>query len=76
MIAEFDDVVLKRDLPEENLKAGDVGSVVEVHGSGQAFHVEIRNGAGETLAVVYLPADAVRPLASTDVPGARSWAAE
>lgn len=41
MIEQFDEVRLKRDLPEHNLKMGAVGAVVDVHtGSPSGFEVE------------------------------------
>ena len=40
MIKEHDRVVLTKDLPEEKLKAGDVGTVVHIHRQGEAFEVE------------------------------------
>jgi hypothetical protein len=60
MIQEFDIVVLTRDLPAEGLRNGDLGAVVLVHQDGAAFEVEFVTLDGETLAIVTLPADAVR----------------
>ena len=37
---ELDPVVLVKDLPEEGLSAGQTGTVLFVHGAGQAFEVE------------------------------------
>jgi hypothetical protein len=63
-------VVLTREIPEENLRAGDVGTIVEVHddSSGQivGYEVEFFSAAGDTLAVASLPADAVRKPSSSD----------
>jgi len=39
-IKEHDCVVLTRDLPAENLQAGDVGAVVHIHKGGVAYEVE------------------------------------
>lgn len=39
-IKEHDCVVLTADLPEEKLKAGDVGTVVHIHEGGAAYEVE------------------------------------
>ena len=36
-IKEHDCVVLTTDLPKEGLKAGDVGTVVHIHGDGAAY---------------------------------------
>ena len=62
MIDELDTVVLTGDLPEHGLEAGDVGTVVLVHKDKAGFEVEFATMTGETLVVVTLPADAVRPI--------------
>ena len=51
MIKEHDRVVLKKSVPEQRLKAGDVGTVVHVHGKGEAFEVEFLTLNGETVGV-------------------------
>ena len=38
--AELEMVVLRRDLPEARLEAGDVGTVVLAHAAGAGFEVE------------------------------------
>ena len=70
MIKELDCVVLTSDLPSHRLKAGDVGTVVLAHDS-RGYEVEFMTLAGETLAVVSLDADRVRPIARDEVPHAR-----
>jgi len=40
MIAELDRVILAEDLPEYGLKAGDIGTVVLIHGEGEGYEVE------------------------------------
>lgn len=55
-IEVLDAVILTRDLPTHELRAGDVGAVVEKYDE-HAFEVEFGNGAGRTLAVVTLTAD-------------------
>lgn len=52
MIDELDLVVLKRDLPEERLTAGDVGTVGLVHQQGAGYEVEFTTLSGDTVAVV------------------------
>lgn len=78
MIEEFSDVVLLRDLPERGLRAGDVGVVVEVLSGGSTgvpgYIVEFMTLTGETVAVVDVAADAVRPVAAADMPRVRSLA--
>ena len=51
MIKEHDCVVLTQDLPAEGLKAGDLGTVVHVHGIGTAYEVEFVTLTGTTVAV-------------------------
>jgi hypothetical protein len=46
-IREHDAVVLLRDLPDEELIAGDTGIVVYSHEGGKAFEVEFPNPAGK-----------------------------
>ena len=64
MIKELDPVVLTENFPDQGLEAGDVGWVVFVHRSGGAgFEVEFLTLAGETVSVVTVSADALRPVA-------------
>ena len=66
-IREHDLVVLTADIPEENLEQGDVGTVVLVHRADVGFEVEFATLAGETLAVVTVAADAVRPVGDKEI---------
>jgi hypothetical protein len=50
-LAEHDVVVLTRDRPEHNLRAGDVGAIVYVYAEGTAYEVEFATGSGQPLAV-------------------------
>jgi len=72
MIEENDRVVLTENLPERDLQAGDVGTVVHIYGDGAAFEVEFFHLDGRTVAVETVEAAAVRPVASTDVTHART----
>ena len=73
MIEEHDRVVLTEDLSEQDLQAGDVGTVVHIYEEGTAaFEVEFFRLNGRTVAVETVPASAVRPIASTDVIHART----
>ena len=60
MIKEHDRIVLNADLPDEALKAGDVGTVVHVYRDGGAFEVEFVALDGHTATVVTVEADHVR----------------
>lgn len=71
VIRELEMVVLRRDLPESRLKAGDVGTVVFVHEEGKGYEVEFATLAGETLAVVTVPAEDLRTVAPDEIASAR-----
>ena len=75
MIRELDTVVLKGDLAEFGLTAGDVGTVVMVHEGGRGYEVEFVTLDGETIAVVTLDADRVRPIGPREIAHARRVAA-
>ena len=70
----FSDVILAHDVLDENLRAGDVGTVVERHevaGLETGYSVEFFNMLGNTIAVVTLPANALRQPTREDRPAAR-----
>ena len=71
MIRELDVVVLKRDIPESRLKAGDVGTVVLEHAEGRGFEVEFLTLTGDTVAVVTVSSDAVRAVDEGEIAHAR-----
>lgn len=73
MIKEHDCVVLTKNLPEENLLAGDVGTVVHVHNGGAAYEVEFMTLTGETVAIVTLQSSQVRPLNRRDLAHTREF---
>ena len=66
-------VALTRDLPEHELKAGDVAVVVEElpatarSGGENGYALEVFNAVGDTIAVVMVPASAVKPLTPHEV---------
>lgn len=64
---EFERVVLTRDVPEEGLVAGDVGTVVHVYGGGEGYEVEFLTPSGRTIAVATLEADDVREAGEREV---------
>ena len=71
VINELDEVVLTCDLPDLGLTAGDIGTVVLVHGEGKGFEVEFMTLDGETLAVATLRADQVRAVQHDEIAHAR-----
>ena len=66
----LDTVVLKRDLPEQGLRAGDLGAVVELYEG--AVEAEFVRPSGQTTALVTLTASDLRPVAATDVLAVRA----
>ena len=66
-IKEHDCVVLTKNLPEENLEAGDVGTVVHIHNDGVAYEVEFITLAGDTVAVTTVEASDLRPVGKRDI---------
>ncbi len=67
MINELDCVVLTHDVPEHGLAQGDLGAVVHVHGSGAAFDVEFVTASGQTIALLTLTPQDVRPRKDREV---------
>ena len=73
----FSDVILTTDLPEEDLKAGDVGTVVERHvapGIEDGYSVEFLDMTGRTVAVATIPQSQLRAPSHTDRPTVRAMA--
>jgi hypothetical protein len=71
MIQDLDTVVLDVDLPESGLKCGDIGVVVLTHQSSAGYEVEFLALDGETIAVVTLFSEQIRPVGHREVPHAR-----
>jgi len=65
------EAVLTVDLPEHRLKAGDVGTVVEIlpHPTGgpRGVMLEVFNAVGQSIAVVTVPETQVEPLKADEV---------
>lgn len=69
--ALLDTVVLKRDLPDHGLRAGDLGAVVELYGD-DGVEVEFVQASGQTKAVLTLRAGDLRSVAHGDILAVRS----
>ena len=67
---ELDTIVLTTDLAEHGLKAGDLGTVVLVH-EHKEYEVEFMTLDGETIAVVSLSPNQVRPVGRREIAHAR-----
>ena len=77
-LALYQRVVLTQDLPKEELRAGDVGVVAE-HYTARAdvpegYELEVFAANGQTVAVVSVPASAVREATEHEVLSVREMA--
>ncbi len=70
---EHASVVLRTDVPEHGLAAGDVGTVVMTHQGGTGYTVEFMTLAGETVAVVTLLAEQIRAIQPDEIAHARQF---
>ena len=75
MLKEHDVVALTTDVPEDGLKAGDVGAIVSVHGDGESFAVEVLTLDGGTAGIAIVSADQIRPVSCEDVAHTRKMTA-
>ena len=75
----FDRAVLMKDLPADGLRAGDVWVVVEHYDargdSPEGYELEFFSARGETIAVVSVPATAVRVAESHELLTVRTFRA-
>ena len=67
MIHELETVILSRDVEEYNLRAGDIGTAVHVYNNNAAYEVEFITGSGETIAVLTLAPEDVRPIRQQEI---------
>jgi hypothetical protein len=67
----LDTVVLVRDLPEHDLRAGDLGAVVELCGTA-GVEVELIRASGHTKALVTLKPTDLRAVAEGDILSVRA----
>lgn len=71
----YSDIVLVRDFPEYNLRAGDVGTIVERHDVPNrevGYSVEFFDRLGNTVAVATLPGSSLRAPTHADRPAVRA----
>ena len=68
---ELDVVVLRHPVPDASLEIGDVGAIVHRH-SDDSYEVEFVSGEGDTVAVLTLPASALRPIEAREILHVRS----
>jgi Domain of unknown function (DUF4926) len=74
----YGEVALTRDLPEYELKAGDIATLVDFvsHPSGgeEGCVLEVFNAVGESLAVIAVPTSAIESLRADEILAVRSRA--
>lgn len=72
----YQEIALTRDLPEHQLKVGDIATLIDFvpHPTGgeQGCILEVFNAIGETIAVVTVPVSAVEPLRADEILTVRS----
>lgn len=68
--ALLDTVVLDRDLPEHNLRRGDLGAIVLLH-EPDVFEIEFVRASGETQALVTLSSRDIRAVRDEDLVSVR-----
>lgn len=73
MYKALDTVVLDRNLPENGLRSGDLGAVVQVY-EPDGLEVEFVTASGKTQALVTLNVRDVRPVQEGDLIAVRSVA--
>jgi len=70
MIATHARVIITKEIPEESVIPGDVGTIIEEYRDSQGtitgYELKILSGDGQTVAVCSVPADAVREATVTD----------
>ncbi len=67
MISELDTVVLAHNIQAYGLKPGDIGAVVHVYQEANAYEVEFVTGEGDTVAVLTLTANDIRPIRKREI---------
>lgn len=68
MINEHDPIRLTVDLPEHGLKAGNAGAVVHIFEADTSFLVEFFAHNGDTIDVIYVEREQIRPEAPDEIP--------
>lgn len=65
----FKRVALREDLPEYNMRRGDVATIVEHHPTvdEDGYSLEVFNALGETIAVITVAESQIEPLRSNEI---------
>jgi hypothetical protein len=72
MIQELKREALAVELPDYGLKAGDMGTVVDISGDGQQYTLEFFTRDGETFAVAPIAPAHIRRVGSHEIAHARA----
>lgn len=71
----YQEVALARDVPDENLEAGDVAVLIDYvphpRGGEAGAVLEVFNAVGESVSVVTVPESAIAPLRADQMPAVR-----
>lgn len=74
----YEQVALRRDVPEDGLKAGDVATLVDLipgpPGQGQGAVLEVFNALGHTVCVTSVSVDDIQPLREDEILSVRRLA--
>jgi len=73
----FQRVALARDLPEKQLRRGDVATIVDCHPPDDGepgYSIEVFNAVGDTIAVTAVAESCLQPLTANDIMHVRSLA--
>lgn len=74
----FEDIILIKDLPDNNLKKGDVATIVEHHpvsDGDDGYSLEIFNAVGDTISVITVPESYIERLSQDEIFNVRSLVA-
>ncbi|MEO0410114.1 MAG: DUF4926 domain-containing protein [Cyanobacteria bacterium P01_A01_bin.135] len=73
----YQDVALSRDLPDHNLRAGDIATLIDFvphpNGGEQGCILEIFNAVGDSVAMVAVPMSAIKVLQPNEILTVRAF---
>ena len=74
----YTDAALARDIPEHQLRRGDLVKVIDHHPANgeNGYSIEVFNAIGDTIAVTAVPESALQPLRKDEVLSVRALAAK
>ena len=74
---QFQQVALATDIPQKNLRRGDLATIVDIHpknGGEVGYSIEIFNALGDTIAVTVVPESRLEDLTANEILHVRSLA--